>query len=63
MYTIKVRKQAFRITISTAHSLDSSFLAKPIGKVTNISKKGEKGQSMFVLEMSGDFFLINVPIT
>lgn len=56
MYTIKVREQAFRITIPTAHSLDSSFLAKPIGKVTNISKKGEKGQSIFVLEMSGDFF-------
>lgn len=39
------------------------FSAKCIGKVTNISKKGEKQQRVFVLEMSGDFFLINVPIT
>lgn len=53
------KQRGFRIIISTVHSLDSSVYCK----VTNSSKKGEKQQRLFVLEMSGDFFLINVPIT
>lgn len=62
MYTIKVSKEVSGLPFLQFIHLISQFIAKCSGKVTNISRKREKQQRMFVLKMSGDFFLINVPI-